>query len=424
MPPELMVQHNLRDLLPDLVPGDIEAFLDVCRESTRNNIFIELVFALVKEPQAIKTMQGLMSQHLRKEGDTFMLDAPSVARWWTASVTSMDGVACQPDHTNLSRQGAPKHLGFLRTSQKFGILAPPLASPAGSEAKASTCKRPAAKASARARSPAKASARKRPAAATSANGSPLRRRQCLAVPDSGVASPARMVRLGAKLAAQQLTDSENVSVITEALEVCATATLPAVREESDVFPHMRAYLSVLRRLPPSLCMGGNYVSMHLVRKHLLLIVSRLAAPPTWASVTVGQLQELGPDRGRYLQALPSSWSIRTAGLAFGVNPLLMGMFACLFHEAFKQPGAVDWCRQAGASQILRHLRDGYREEHGINPCPTILLRHALRAYPRGPPRPPGPSPPTPRGTARGRQSKRRRTTAKAPLRRGGRRAHL
>ena len=374
-PGELMMQYYLRDLLADLVPCDIEAFLDVCRESTRKNMFLELVFALVKEPQAIKTMQGLMSDHLTREGDTFMLDAPSVARWWTAAVISMDGLACQPDHANLGRQGAPKHVGFLRTSQKFGMLAPPpLASPAGPAAQASVRKRPAAQ----------ASVRKRPAAAASAGGSPPRRRHCLAVPDSAVASPARIVRLGANLAAQQLIDPENMSVITEALKVCTTATLPAVREESDVLPYMRAYLDMLRRLPSSLCMGGDYVSMHVARKHLLLTVSRLTAPPTWASVTVGQLQELGPDRGKYLQALPSGWSIRTAGRAFGADPLLLGMFACLFHEALKQPGALAWCRQPGASRILRQLRDRYREEHGINPCPTILLRQALRTYPSGP----------------------------------------
>ena len=370
VPNELMMQYYLRDLLVDLVPCDIEAFLDVCRESTRKNTFLELVFALVKEPQAIKTMQGLMPEHLTMEGDTFTLDAPSVARWWTAAVMSMDGVACQPDHANLGRQGAPKHVGFLRTSQKFGMLAPP----AGPADQASVRKRPAAR----------ASVRKRPAAAASAGGSPPRRRQCLAVPDSAVASPARIVRLGANLAAQQLIDRENVSVITEALKVCTTATLPAVREESDVLPYMRAYLDMLRRLPSSLCMGGDYVSMHVARKHLLPTVSRLTAPRTWASVTVGHLQELGADRGRYLQALPSGWPIRAAGLAFGVDPLLLGMFACLFHEALKQPGALAWCRQAGASLILRQLRDGYREEHGINPCPTILLRQALRAYPSGP----------------------------------------
>ena len=385
VPEELMVQYRLREVLPDMVPGDIEVFLDVCRASTHENTFLELVFAMVKEPTAIRTMQRLMSAHLKLEGDVFMLDAQSVTSWWRAAVTAVDGVACEADHDNLGRQGAAKHLGFLRTSQKFGILTssqvshspPSITSPA---TRPSLCKRPAA-ASARGT---KLSARKRPAAAP-AGGTPRRRRQSPDASDAGPGVSPGVVRLGAKLAPQCLTESAEMSVIAKALQVCASAALPAVRNEMDVLVHALAYLEMLRRLPSVLGMGGDCISMHLVRKRLLVTVSRLTAPPSWACVTVGELQELGPDRGSFLRAIPPGWSVRAAGLAFGVDPLLLGMFACLFHEALKLPGALECCRRRGVSQLLMQIRNQYRAVHGINPCPAILLHRALAAY-RGIPR--------------------------------------
>ena len=205
-------------------------------------------------------------------------------------------------------------------------------------------------------------------------------------------------------------------------------------ELHDCFALAQRREQELLRLPSCLGLGGEYVRRHVIMKLLFLDMACLRwkkclpEEPTleqWQGVSLGNLQ-LCADQGGHLADLPANWSAGDLWQT-GIEPHAYAMQCCLWNDPpapwcgtrlFGHSFLQVWCVRLRACRVGRdehgargerdHVtsacvlrigvhgadvvegllknrsameaaRDCYKAEHGMEPCPAVLVAAALGA---------------------------------------------
>lgn len=203
-----------------------------------------------------------------------------------------------------------------------------------------------------------------------------RRRKLSSATDRPSATAPTVVQLGSSGCQYELLD--DTSCLTTLLMVCssASALLPDVTNQDDLFAHMQEFASALANFPPFLRFGGDYIGPTVLRKHLLGLLAKVHVQ--WKDVSRATLESWSVDKGNYLSTVPGSWTVAELHTELDVEPIYISMWCCLLREVENLGSrAVHACRFRVAE--LRTLLAAFMDVHGIPPCPYILVSELLAA---------------------------------------------
>ena len=150
------------------------------------------------------------------------------------------------------------------------------------------------------------------------------------------------------------------------------AAAPATVEE--LMRGLEVYTGFLHSLPKGCGLSGAHTLPHLLRKWMCVnLQGDLRGSAGWTSMKFGGLAAIGADVHAACESL-QDWSVSDVERLLGTPAELLAMYACLMRDPLaKLPGAFHYCADPDNMPILRRASRGYREQHGVNPCPMVLL---------------------------------------------------
>ena len=175
------------------------------------------------------------------------------------------------------------------------------------------------------------------------------------------------------LGAQSCSFGQDDTVLRQIIDVARRSQV----NEQDAASRAQQYMQFLSALPACLALG-EYTKKHLCRKHL--IQHYVSEPRSFKGISLHNLLDILPDVGNHLADLPSPsmTASRWAGM-LSCQVMHLSMWPCLLSEALARvPHAADilW----GVSrQVLARVLQRYREEHGFNPSPKVLLAEVAKS---------------------------------------------
>ena len=169
---------------------------------------------------------------------------------------------------------------------------------------------------------------------------------------------------------------EAVGKVRSLVSRCRAA--PARPQNSaDLAAYALSVSSILKSLPSCWALGGGYVCLSVLRKLLLgeLAVSGLDDAFCSSALTLSDMQAWVPDVGQRLGSLPGETPLAEIRRTFGVHPLELSMWACLWHGALRSAQDQDLGLMVSELAVVAV---SLRQRRGTNPSPVQCVRVCLR----------------------------------------------
>ncbi len=167
-----------------------------------------------------------------------------------------------------------------------------------------------------------------------------------------------------------------VPTLTELLSACRAAPWrhSDIRSTAALRQAAACLTALLHTLPSEMQLSGNYVSQYVMRK--ILWVAAGENPMDWEKLPLAELRLMCPDHGRFLDAFPQDWSADDLHNLFDCSPLLISMWACLWKAPADSWPADELLHAIHEKRffVLQARVDAYKAQHGIPPCPYLLLK--------------------------------------------------
>jgi len=172
---------------------------------------------------------------------------------------------------------------------------------------------------------------------------------------------------------------------SELTQLLQSARAAKFRSSGDFFEHFKAHSAWLATLPACLMMGVSDVRQQVSRKHALGFEARAhrhgQAAVNWSTVrTITALNNLTPDRCRYLGAVPSWIKPKLLAKELGCELLWVSIWPRLMWDALQEwPGIIDLA--AAHVPEIQVCLSAYLAKHKVSPSPFALIMEFLHTVP-------------------------------------------